>query len=167
MKKFSLMFAAAAVVMTPAAAVAGDKEKQAPAVLPAVPAGKGLVAFFRPGGMGGAVRCTVRENGKMITRVMGNRFDAVVAEPGTHTYSAKSEATDVVTVQVEPDEITYVKCKISMGIMVGRPNLSPSTEEEWAKAAPKLREVERDKLAEAIAKDEAEQAEKAAKGEAK
>lgn len=160
MKKLALVFAAAAVTMTPATAIAGDKKDAAPAALPAVPAGKGLVAFFRPGGMGGAVRCTIRENGRMVTRVMGNRFDAVVVEPGAHSYTTKTEATDTVNVQVEPDEVTFVKCKITMGLMVGRPNLSPSTQEEWDKAAPKLKPVEREKLDADIAKDEAELAAK-------
>jgi hypothetical protein len=169
-KKLALLLTAVAVTLTPAAAIAGGKDKDkdaAPAVLPAVPAGKGLVAFFRPGGMGGAVRCTIRENGHMVTRVMGNRFDPVVVEPGTHSFTTKTEATDTVTVQVEPDEITDVKCKISMGLMVGRPNLSASTEQEWAQAAPKLKSVDKAKLAEDIAKDEAELAAKPAETAAK
>ncbi|WP_037502718.1 DUF2846 domain-containing protein [Sphingomonas jaspsi] len=161
MKKSMLMFAAAAVVLAaPSAAVAGGAK--APATIPAPKPGMGQVVFFRPGGMGGAVKCTVREDGKMVGRVSGNRYWVIDAAPGTHTYTAKSEATDTVNVQVEPDETTFVKCKISMGIMVGRPNLSPSTQEEWDKAAAKLEPMEAAKLAEEMAKDQAELAAKAA-----
>lgn len=163
MKKSMLMLAAAAIVATaPAAAVAGSKDA-APVTVPTPKPGMGQVVFFRPGGMGSAIKCTVRENGKMVGRVSGNRYWVVDVTPGTHTYTAKSEATDVVNVQVEPDETTFVKCKIAMGIMVGRPNLSPSTQEEWDKAAPKLKPMEADKIAAEMKEDEAELAAKAAK----
>lgn len=163
MKKSMLMLAATAVVMaTPSAAVAGDKEA-APATIPAPKPGMGQVVFFRPGGMGAAIKCTVREDGKMVGRVSGNRYWVVDVAPGTHTYTAKSEATDTVNVQVEPDETTFVKCKISMGIMVGRPNLSPSTQEEWDKSAAKMKPMEAEKIAAEIKEDEVELAAKAAK----
>lgn len=163
MKKTMLMIAATALVAAiPSVAVAGDKDA-APATIPTPKAGMGQVAFFRPGGMGSAVKCTIREDGKMVGRVSGNRYWIVDVAPGTHTYTTKSEATDVVNVQVEPDETTFVKCKISMGIMVGRPNLSPSTQEEWDKAAPKLKAMEADKLAAEMKEDQAELAAKAAK----
>ena len=70
-----------------------------------------------------------------------------------HTYTAKSEATDSVTVQVEPDETSFVRCKIAMGMMVGRPNLSPSTDLEFAKAT-KVEPMDAAKIAAEIAKDQ-------------
>ncbi|HEV2043637.1 MAG TPA: hypothetical protein VGR05_03050, partial [Sphingomicrobium sp.] len=63
-----------------------------------------------------------------------------------------------VRVEVEPDETTYVKCKISMGIMAGRPNLSPSSAEEYAKLGKKLKPVDVADMQADIAKDEAKQA---------
>lgn len=149
---------AAAIMIAASPAMAKDEKADAPAVLPAPKPGKGQVVFFRPGGMGMAIKCTVRENGKMVGRVGNNRYYVIDVEPGTHSYTAKSEATDTVNVQVEPDETTFVKCKIAMGVMVGRPNLSPSTEEEWAKAAPKIKPMETEKIAAEIAEDEAERA---------
>jgi hypothetical protein len=110
--------------------------------------------------MGSAVKCTIREGGKMVGRVSGNRYWVVDAPAGTHTFTTKSEATDTVNVQVEPDETTFVKCKISMGIMVGRPNLSPSNEEEWTKSMPKMKPMEAEKIAAEMAKDESELAAK-------
>ena len=152
------------IALAGAPAMAKDNAKAAAAVaLPKPKPGMGQVVLFRPGGMGGAVKCTVREDGKMVGRVSGNRFYVIDAPAGTHTYTTKTESTDTVNVQVEPDETTFVKCKISMGIMVGRPNLSPSTEEEWLKSAPKMKPMEAEKIAAEISKDDSE---RTAKGSA-
>ena len=157
MKLHSLRLLALAGLAFPAVAYAEDDVRIAPAI--AAPAsGKGQIVFFRPGGIGPLIRCTVRENGKMIARVGNGKYYVMPAEPGAHSYTAKTEATDTVRVEVEPDETTYVKCKISMGIMAGRPNLSPSTTEEYAKLGKKLKPQDPADLAEDIAKDEAKQA---------
>jgi hypothetical protein len=49
-----------------------------------------------------------------------------------------------------------------MGIMVGRPNLSPSTEEEFLKSAAKMKPMEGEKIAKEIEKDKAQLAAKGA-----
>ncbi len=139
------------------APVAAQDAKVAPAVA-APAAGKGQVVFYRPNGMGPLIRCTVRENGKMIARVGNGKYYVMATEPGAHAYTAKTESTDTVRVEVEPDETTYVKCKISMGIMAGRPNLSPSDAAEFAKLGKKLKPVDVADMQADIAKDEAKQA---------
>ena len=147
-----------------APAVAGDKPAATPIVVPAPAAGKGQVVFYRPGAfVGSAIRCTVREDGKMIGRANNGRYFVVAAEPGKHSYTTKTEATDTLNVEVEPDETTYVKCKIGMGVWAGRPNLSPGSAEEFASSSNKLKQADAAELAKAIAEDEAEQAKKAAK----
>ncbi|WP_324809519.1 DUF2846 domain-containing protein [Sphingomonas sp. LY29] len=161
-----MLLSFSALLLAPATSLAADKPAAAPIVLPSPKPGLGQVVFFRPGGMGAAMKCTVRENGKMVGRVHGNRYYVVDAAPGVHTYTAKSEATDAVTVQVEPDETSFVKCKIAMGMMVGRPNLSPGTEEEFTKLSPKLKPMDAAMIAEEMAKDESKlKAEAAKKGE--
>lgn len=152
MKTLFLPFIAA-LVLSPTAAAAKSKDVKAAIAIPAPKPGKGQVVFFRPGGMGSAIKCTVRESGKMVARVGANRYYVIDAEPGVHTFTAKSEATDTVTVQVEPDETAFVRCKIAMGMMVGRPNLSPSTEEEFAKAT-KVEPMDAAKIAAEIAEDQ-------------
>ena len=142
------------IALAGAPAMAKDNAKAAAAVaLPKPKPGMGQVVLFRPGGMGGAVKCTVREDGKMVGRVSGNRFYVIDAPAGTHTYTTKTESTDTVNVQVEPDETTFVKCKISMGIMVGRPNLSPATENDFV-GERKLEAMDAAKIAEEIASDQ-------------
>jgi len=154
MKLLSLRMLALAGLALPAAAYAADDVRVAPAIAAPAP-GKGQVVFYRPGGIGPLIRCTVREDDKMIARVGNGKYYVMQAEAGAHSYTAKTEATDTVRVEVEPDETTYVKCKISMGIMAGRPNLSPSTAEEYAKLGKKLKPQDPADLAEDIAKDEA------------
>ena len=156
-----IAMAASSIALLGAPAMAKDDEKAATAItLPTPKPGMGQIVFFRPGGMGSAIMSTIREDGQMIARVSGNRYYVVDAPAGTHTYTTKTEATDTVNVQVEPDETTFVKCKIAMGIMVGRPNLSPSNEDEWMKSAAKMKPMEAEKIAAEIAKDASELAAK-------
>ena len=166
MKKSMLMIGLAALALQAGPAMAKDKkaEESAPAALPTPAAGKGQIVIFRPSAMGFAIKCTVREDGAMIGRVGAGKYYVVEVEPGLHNLTAKTEKTDTVAVQVEPDETSYVKCGISMGVMVGRPNLSPSTEEEFQKSHAKMSAMDSDKIAKEIEKDRAELAAKAEKG---
>ena len=60
-------------------------------------------------------------------------------EPGLHTFVVQTEAKDTLRIEVEEGETHYVQCTIKMGIMVGRPNLSPSTKAEFDKQASKMK----------------------------
>ena len=158
MNRLSLTCLAALMVSSSAALAAKSNDAKVAITLPTPKAGKGQIVFFRPGGMGSAIKCTVRENGKMVGRVGAKRYYVIDAEPGVHTFTAKSEATDTVTVQVEPDETAFVKCKIAMGMMVGRPNLSPATDLDFAKET-KLNAMDAARIAAEIAKDQGKAAE--------
>lgn len=113
-------------------ALAGDK----PAVrIPAPPAGKGQIVFYRTGTMmGAAMGCAVNENGQKISSLGSGRYFILVTEPGRHEYTVKSEAKDVLALEVEADETQFAMCKIKMGIMAGRPDLAPSTEADFIKS---------------------------------
>lgn len=155
-----MLLMAAATALTAAPAVAADK---APAVIPAPAAGMGQVVVFRPGKfVGSAIRCTVREDGKMVGRAGNGKYFVLPATPGAHRYTTKTEATDTINVEVEPDETTYLKCSIGMGVMAGRPNLSPATAEDFAKVAHKIKPVDAEEMAKDIAEDAKDQAGKAA-----
>lgn len=119
------------------------KEKK---VIPAPPAGQGQVVFFRSGGTGFALGCGVNENGERISALGAGKYFVHPTAPGSHSYTVKSEATDLLTLEVEPGETTYVRCKIKMGIMVGRPNIAPSTAEEFDAASHKLKYVDADDI---------------------
>lgn len=107
-----------------------------PVRIPAPPAGKGQIVFYRTGTMMGAVMgCAVNENGQKISSLGSGRYFVLVTEPGRHEYMVKSEARDVLALEVEADETQYAICKIKMGIMGGRPDLRPSTEAEFVKSS--------------------------------
>ncbi|OJW75010.1 MAG: hypothetical protein BGO57_12855 [Sphingomonadales bacterium 63-6] len=126
----------AAISSAPAFAAKAKSEEKAdaaPIAIPAPPPGKGQIVFFRPGGMGFALGCSVNENGEKISSLGAGRYFILVTEPGTHQYSVKSEAKDTLGLLVESDETQFAKCKIKMGIVAGRPDIQPATEEEFRK----------------------------------
>lgn len=93
----------------------------------APPPGKGQVVFFRSGTlMGAAISCAVSENGAKLSSLFRGRYVVLAAEPGIHSYTVSSEATDTLRLEVEEGETYYSQCSIGMGFMAGRPNLSPS-----------------------------------------
>lgn len=124
----------------------GAKEAQAPIAIAAPPAGKGQIIFFRTGGSGFALGCQVNQNDQRVSALGAGRYFVHVAAPGPQTFLVSSEAKDVLNLEVEPDETQYVRCKIKMGIMVGRPNLEPSTKEEFEKQSHKLKLVDPDDM---------------------
>ncbi len=121
-----------------------DTEKGVQKVISPPPEGQGQVVFYRPGGMGFALGCGVNENGERLSALGAGKYFILPTDVGSHSYTVKSEATDLLTLEVEPGETYYVKCKIKMGIMVGRPNISPSTQDEFDKDSAKLKYVDAD-----------------------
>ena len=59
---------------------------------------------------------------------------------GAHAYTVHSEAKDVLNLEVERGETYYVQGSISMGVMVGRPNLVPSDAATFAAMKSKLKD---------------------------
>ena len=126
-----------ALSLTPMSAIAQDAPlvtKAGP--IPAAEAGKGQIIFYRPGSlMGAALGCTVHEGTAEIARLGSGKYWVHNAEPGKHAYNTEAENKDVLNLEIEPGETYYVKCKIGMGVVAGRPNLSPSDRAEFAKKA--------------------------------
>lgn len=132
---FLLPVLAAGLAAAPALAAEKSDDKDPAVVIPPPPAGKGQIVFYRTGSiMGAAMGCSVNENGQKISSLGAGRYFLLVTEPGRHEYTVKSEAKDVLALEVEADETQYAKCRIKMGIMAGRPDLRPSTEAEFVKA---------------------------------
>ena len=133
-----------------APAVAKDKAKVGSIptdaiVIPTPPAGMGQIVFFRPGGTGFAIGCSVNENGQKISSLGAGRFFIMTATPGRHEYTVKSEAKDTLALNVEDGETQYATCRIKMGIMVGRPDISPSSRDDFLKTK-KLKLVDADDM---------------------
>ena len=145
MRHAGFAFIAAAMLQGHAPAIAGDTIFLGPPEIPTPPAGKGQIVFFRPSAMGMAIGCSVNENGQKVSSLGSGRYFIMVTEPGKHAFSVKSEATDTLTLEVEPDETQYAACKIKMGFMVGRPDIRPATEAEF-KALKHVKMVDADDM---------------------
>jgi hypothetical protein len=128
----------AADTATPETAEAAKAERVAPEI-PAPPAGMGQVVFYRPSGMGGLVSCRVSEGTAVVNRLPPGKYFIQQTTPGVHEYSVHSEAKDVLRVNVEEGETAYARCNISMGFMVGRPNLSTQDRADFDKRGKKLK----------------------------
>ena len=146
--KLKFAMAAGAVLLAASAkpALAEDAAAATPITIPMPPAGKGQIVFYRPSAMGMAMGCTVKEGETKISSVGNGKYVIVVAEPGKHEYTVHSEAKDQLTLLVEPDETQYVRCKIKMGIMSGRPDIAPSSADDFAKSSPHLKMVHDDDM---------------------
>jgi len=112
--------------------------KMAPEIAPPA-AGMGQVVFYRPSSMGGLVSCRVSEAGAVVNRLPPGKYFVQQTTPGIHEYTVHSEAKDLLRVSVEEGETQYARCNVSMGIMVGRPNLSNQDRADFDKRGKKLK----------------------------
>lgn len=135
--------ATAAPAAATATATASASAKPAAAsngLIGAPPAGKGQIVFFRPAKfVGGAVGYKVREGAVELGKLRSGKYFVVAVEPGAHEYTVHSEAKDILNMEVEAGETYYVKGTITIGVLAGRPNLSPSTVAEFDEIAAKLK----------------------------
>lgn len=91
------------------------------------PEGKGQIVFFRPSRFtGAALSFSVREGDEGIGRLGNGRYFVHAADPGIHEFNISGEVTDTLRLEIEEGETYYVQQTINMGIMMGRPVLTPS-----------------------------------------
>ena len=154
MRHLRPLFIATALCITPVAHAqdaAAQAQPAAPAETPAAPAassglipapqaGKGQVVFFREKKfVGAAMSYKVREGEAELGKLSNGSYLVLEVEPGTHQYYMQGETKDVLTLDVEAGETYYVQGGISMGVLAGRPNLSPSDQAAFEAMAPKLK----------------------------
>src|SRR5262249_863416 len=88
----------------------------------------------RPTGFAGsAISCAVSENGAKISSLPPGRFFVVVVDPGKHTYSVSSEATDQIYFDLKPGQTNYVKCHVETGMWAGRPKVDVGQERDFTR----------------------------------
>ena len=109
----------------------------------AAPEGKGQIVFFRPSKMmGAAMGFKVREGDTELGKLRNGKYFVAVVEPGAHEYTVHSETKDVLAMEIEAGETYYVQGTLGMGIIAGRPNLSPSDEATFMSLSKKLKRAE-------------------------
>ncbi|BDU17989.1 DUF2846 domain-containing protein [Lysobacter auxotrophicus] len=106
----------------------------------AAPADKAQIVFFRESKfVGGAIGFKVREGDTELGKLRSGKYFVANVEPGKHEYNVHGETKDVLTMEVEAGETYYVLGSLGMGIVAGRPNLSPSDEATFLSMSDKLK----------------------------
>jgi hypothetical protein len=124
-----------------AAAAPAPAPAPAPAAAPAADS-HGTVVFFRPSKfVGAAIGFKVRENGVELGKLRNGKYFVLKVAPGTHQYEVHSEAKDILTLEVEAGQTYYVQGVLGMGVVAGRPNLTPSDQATFEGMKAKLKEV--------------------------
>ncbi len=146
---------AAPVALTAMAPVAVAKDAdEAEFEIPTPPDGKGQVLFYRTGGLAGvALGCGVFDvdGEEKLSSLGAGRYFILVSEPGERSFKVKSlEAKDVLTLEIEPDETQFVRCKIKTGFFSGRANIAPSSEKEFRRKYKKAKLVDADDMSDAL-----------------
>ena len=133
--KSTLPAKTAAPAAAPAAAAAPD------AGIPAPAGDFANVVFFRESKfVGSMVSFKVREGEQELGKLSSGTYFVAQVPAGAHAYTVHSEAKDVLNLEVERGETYYVQGSISMGVMVGRPNLAPSDAATFAGMKAKLKD---------------------------
>lgn len=111
-----------------------------PAGISAPPEGMGQIVFFRESKMmGAAIGFIVREGEEELGKLRNASYFVHPTTPGQHSYVVHSEAKDVMNIEVEAGETYYVSGRIGMGVIAGRPNLSPSSQSAFVEVQKKLK----------------------------
>jgi hypothetical protein len=88
---------------------------------------KATIVFFRAKKfMGAAISFKVREGEQELGKLSSGTYFVATVPPGAHTYVVHSEAKDELHIEVDAGQIYYVQGTVSMGVLVGHPNLSPA-----------------------------------------
>ena len=106
----------------------------------AAPQDKAQIVFFRESKfVGGAIGFKVREGDAELGKLRSGKYFVATVEPGKHEYNVHGETKDVLSIEVEAGETYYVLGSLGMGIVAGRPNLSPSDEATFLSMSGKLK----------------------------
>jgi hypothetical protein len=112
-------------------AASGPLNKEIASAIPAVPAGKGRIYFYRADTIfGGAITSDILLNGNVVGKSERGSFFYVDANPGNFKATASTEVERELSFALAAGETKYVKSSVSMGVLVGRVNLelvSPNT----------------------------------------
>ena len=123
----------------PTAAPASSAAASAPLAPPS--GDMGSVVFFRPSKfVGGMVSFKVREGEQELGKLANGTYFVAQVPVGPHAFTVHSEAKDILNLEVERGETYYVEGSISMGVLVGRPNLAPSSESAFTAVKTKLKD---------------------------
>jgi hypothetical protein len=129
----------AASTFAAGAALAASEPTQ-PVQLPAPPAGKGEVVFYRKPMLSLVPFNWIAREGKTeVCEMVAGTYCVAVVDPGTHTYEVHSEVKNDLTLEVDAGETYYVVGTITMGMVVNRPNIAPAEKAQFDAISGKLK----------------------------
>jgi hypothetical protein len=127
-----------AIAALPSTAVLGQESSPGAAAS----SNMGTIVFFRAKKFAGAaVGYKVREGEVELCRLRNASYCILQATAGKHEYTVHSEAKDILTLEVDPGETYYVVGGITVGVLAGRPNLSPSDAATFEAMKSELKDV--------------------------
>jgi len=85
-----------------------------------------------------AVGFIVREGEQELGKLRSGNYFILNVEPGKHTFTVHSEATDNTTLEVEAGATYFLAGSISMGFLAGHPHLNAADVAAFEAALPKL-----------------------------
>lgn len=105
-------------------------------------AGKAQIVFFRASKFtGAAIKVAVYEGDKPLGVLKSGTYFVASVEPGTHQFAVNAKGKDPLPMEVEAGETYYVNGSISMGVLAGNSNLSPSDAAAYQASLPKLKKL--------------------------
>jgi hypothetical protein len=107
------------------------------------PSGKALVVFFRKWLYPSSANTyTVHEGHTDIGRLSPGTYFIAVVEPGWHTYSVRAEKRNDMQIEIEADEIYYVRFELDTGWILYQPSLVPAEQRQFDELSAKLKPSE-------------------------
>jgi len=118
-----------------------EKDTSPPATSSPKP-GTALIYFYRPRRlMGMAVGYNVRENNATVGGLPNGCYFTYDATPGVHTFTAATETTASVTVNVQAGKVYYIEGSLGMGAFVGHPYFTIVSDQQGANDVQGLKRV--------------------------
>lgn len=134
MKKFSPIILVAAL----SACASGPSMQESSASLAPLSQDSGRIVVYRTGIMGAGVQPTISVDGVERGRCQPNGAFSVDVAPGQRLISATTEVRRETAVTVMPGSISYVRCAIGVGFLVGQPRLEVVPEAVGARESAPL-----------------------------
>lgn len=102
-----------------------------------------IIYYYRPNNLwGGGVYYDVKENGEVITTLYNGGFSYHKTKPGDKIITAKTESETQLGFEAERGQTYFIRGKVHMGVLVGRPALKLVPEEKALKEIKKCRMIE-------------------------
>jgi hypothetical protein len=102
----------------------GPKYSEIKDSIPPLDPEQGRIFFYRPSAIGAAIQPNILVNGSVVGEMVPLGFFYLDRSPGNYVVSASTESEATLQLMLQANQTQYIKGSISLGILVGRPNLT-------------------------------------------